>query len=386
MLTSCGLGSEVPDKFARVPDPRHPIMWPIAAGNKPIAGAQLPEANATLKVFSWAGRVGQRCLDDFSRVYQCRVELTTYSRMAQALARVSHGGDRFDVFMGAPTDLIGILVARSIIRPLNHGYIPNISEAWPVYANPYYDSHWQYTVPYTAYTTGIAWRKDHIDMDPYALLNGWEFPWLAKAVGKTAILDDYRESIALGLLNNNVTDLNSTDPLIIDQARDALLNLDRLVGLRTDNSVSKQLATARSWIHHAWSGQVVAAAKRLPRGVPVDVIGYWFPPDGAGPVANDTNTVLRGARNPVLAHLFLNFMLDHRNAMHNMAATGFMMPLRYATVPRLLHEGILPPSLTSAAVLPTYWDHGFKELQLLPPVDMLWRQAWNAALQAHHHT
>ena len=353
-------------------------MWPIAAGNKPIAGKQLPEANATLKVFSWAGRVGQRCLDDFSRVYQCRVELTTYSRMAQALARVSHGGDRFDVFMGAPTDLIGILVARSIIRPVNHSYIPNISEAWPVYANPYYDSHWQYTVPYTAYTTGIAWRKDHIDMDPYALLNGWEFPWLANAAGKTAILDDYRESIALGLLNNNVTDLNSTDPLIIDQARDALLNLDRLVGLMTDNSVSKQLATARSWIHHAWSGEVVAAAKRLPRGVPVDVIGYWFPPDGAGPVANDTNTVLRGARNPVLAHLFLNFMLDHRNAMHNMAATGFMMPLRYATVHRLIHGGILPPSLTSAAVLPTYWAHGFKELQLLPPVDMLWRQAWQA--------
>jgi spermidine/putrescine transport system substrate-binding protein len=358
-------------------------MWPIAAANKPIAGGQLPEANATLKVFGWAGRVGQRCLDDFSRAYRCRVELTTYASVPEALARVSSG--RFDVFMGAPTHLIGILVGRSIIQPLNHGYIPNISEAWPVYADPYYDSHWQYTVPYTAYTTGIAWRKDHIDMDPYTLPNGWEFPWLANAAGKTAILEDYRQSIGLGLLKNSVTDINSTDPLVINNARDALLNLDRLVSLSIDNKVRRQLATSRSWIHHAWSGQAVAAAKRLPRGVPVEVIGYWFPPDGAGPVANDTNTVLRGARNPVLAHLFLNFMLDHRNAMHNMAATGFMMPLTYASISRLLSEGVLPPSLASAAVVSTYWDHGLKELQILPAVDMLWRQAWQAVRRDSSH-
>jgi hypothetical protein len=88
--------------------------------------------------------------------------------------------------------------------------------------------------------------------------------------------------------------------------------------------------------------------------------------------------VLRGARNPVLAHLFLNFMLDPGNAIQNMAATGFIQPLTYASVPRLVHDGILPASLTSAAVMPTYWDHGLKELQFVPAVDMLWRQAWRA--------
>jgi hypothetical protein len=29
-------------------------------------------------------------------------------------------------------------------------------------------------------------------------------------------------------------------------------------------------------------------------------------------------------------------------------------------------------------VVSTFWGHGFKELQLLPAVDMLWRQAWNS--------
>ena len=158
------------------------------------------------------------------------------------------------------------------------------------------------------------------------------FPWKAASKGKTAVLDDYRESIGLALLrDNDRSAINSSDPLLINQARDALLDLDKLVGLRIDNDTAAQLASGQTWIHHAWSGQVVAAAKKLPPDVPIGVLGYWFPPEGAGPVANDTNTILRGAQNPVLAHLFLNFMLARNNALHNIAATGFTQPLTYAT-------------------------------------------------------
>lgn len=390
-VSACDLVSAAPPTLRRPPEPKHPVVWPIAARNEPIPGGRRPEAHATLKVFSWEDRVSHRCLKDFSKAYRCRVELRTYTTMTQALRRVSHGRDRFDVFMGVPADVVGILVGRSILQPLNHSYIPNIAEAWRTFTDPYYDRHWRYTVPYTAYTTGIAWRKDHVDMDPYALRNGWDFPWRAKAVGKTAILNDYRESIVLALLRNNAGTantsgtVNSTDPLLINNARTALASLNGLVGLRIDNRTSVRLATAQSWIHHAWAGQAVAAVKRLPPGVPADVIGYWFPPDGTGPVANDTNTVLRGARNPVLAHKFLNFMLDPRNAMHNMAATGFIQPLTYASVPRLIHAGILPPSLTSAGITSSYWAHGLKEFQLLPAVSMLWWQAWRSVRRDSSH-
>jgi hypothetical protein len=137
------------------------------------------------------------------------------------------------------------------------------------------------------------------------------------------ILNDYRASISLGLLKDGVENIGTTDPLLIDNARRSLTNLARLVGLRIGNATSRQLASGQSWVHHAWSGQAVAAVRYLPGGVPAYAIGYWFPPAGNGPVANDTNTVLRGAKNPVLAHLFLNFMLERANVMHNIAATGY---------------------------------------------------------------
>ena len=48
------------------------------------------------------------------------------------------------------------LIEGKLVQPLNHSYIPNITQAWSDFTNPFYDQGWQYTVPYTIYTTGIV--------------------------------------------------------------------------------------------------------------------------------------------------------------------------------------------------------------------------------------
>ncbi len=62
-------------------------------------------------------------------------------------------------------------------------------------------------------------------------------------------------------------------------------------------------------------------------------------------MANDTNTVLASASNPVLAHLFLNYLEDLPNALENISYNGYMQPLAGVTPQRLIKEKILPPSL-----------------------------------------
>ena len=49
---------------------------------------------------------------------------------------------------------------------------------WPSYSNPgpYYDQEWRYTVPYTIYTWGVAYRRDLVT-DDSAAEQGWEIPW-----------------------------------------------------------------------------------------------------------------------------------------------------------------------------------------------------------------
>ena len=180
--------------------------------------------------------------------------------------------------------MLGPLVASKLIQPLNHSYIPNIGQAWPDFTNPFYDQGWQYTVPYTIYTTGIAWRKDLVDLNPYTLRNPWkEMFFQPKYKGKIAILDDYRESPSLALMMNGIYDLNTTSKAQIDLARQTLQDLDSAVNLIIDNNDYTEVPNGQTWIHHAWSGDMAAAASYMPKGVNVDVVGYWFPKRRQGP-------------------------------------------------------------------------------------------------------
>jgi spermidine/putrescine transport system substrate-binding protein len=206
--------------------------------------------------------------------------------------------------------------------------------------------------------------------------NPWAMPWQGKYKGRVAILDDYRESISLGLMKNGIFNLNTTDFGQIATSRKALEELSSLVNVRIDNNDYTEVPDGDTWIHHAWSGDMAAAASYMPKGVPVDVVGYWFPTDGRGPVANDTNVVLGSATNPVLAHLFVNYFLDLNNALENISFNGYMQPLTGVTPKVLVKEQILPPSLMSTVVLPSYFRRGIGELQLPVDADALWQQAW----------
>jgi spermidine/putrescine transport system substrate-binding protein len=201
-------------------------------------------------------------------------------------------------------------------------------------------------------------------------------PWQGKYKGKVAILDDYRESISLGLMKNGIFNLNTTDRSQIALSRQSLQDLTNLVNVRIDNNDYTEVPTGEVWIHHAWSGDMASAQYYMPKGVPVRNVGYWFPPDGRGPVANDTLTIQRGASNPVLAHLFLDYLLDLPNVLENISFNGYMQPLTAVTPQRLVKEQLLPKSLISTAVLPSYFRRGVGELQLPVDADADWQQSW----------
>jgi spermidine/putrescine transport system substrate-binding protein len=358
-----------------LPRPNNPVTWPLSKDNAAIKSGLAPEQNATLRLFNWVAYINPDCLKAFGKKYNCKVEVTTFQNMDAALAKLRSGQLNFDVFF--PTvDVMAQLVYGKLIQPLNHSYIPNITQAWPDFTNPFYDGKWQYTVPYTIYTTGIAWRKDHVDENPYTMANPWAMPWQAKYKNRVAILDDARESISLGLMKNGNFNLNTTNPNQITAAGKAIEDLARLTNVHVDNNDYTEVPSGQIWIHHAWSGDIAAAPSYMPKGVNVDVVGYWFPPDGRGPVGNDTISILRGAPNPVLAHLFLNYMLDLNNVLTNISFNGYMQPINGVTPQRLVKEQILPPSLMSTVVLPSYFRRGVMELQIPVPANALWEQAW----------
>jgi spermidine/putrescine transport system substrate-binding protein len=361
--------------LGQLPRPDAPVRWPTYADNAAIASGLQPEQNATLKVFNWVAYINRAVVANFEKKYNCKVDITTFNTMEDALSKLNTGDLAFDVFV--PTiDVLGPMVAAKQLRPINHSYIPNIDLAWKTFRNPFYDEDWQYTVPYTIYSTGIAWRNDHVSGSPTNLANPWDFVWQGQYKGKVAILDDYRESISLGLMKNGITDLNTTDIPSLTLAEKSLLDLAHLTDVHIDNNDYTNIPSGQMWIHHSWSGDIAASAYYMPKGVPVEVVSYWCPADGRGPVSNDCMAVLAGGKNPVLAHLFLNYFLDTDNALENISYNGYMQPIAGVTSKRLIQEKILPPSLASTVVLESNVDRGLRQLELPATARQTWQQDW----------
>jgi spermidine/putrescine transport system substrate-binding protein len=374
MLAGCSTtnpaaGSGIPP----LPRQDKPVKWPVYSDNRPIASGMAREEGATLQLYNWVAYINESVIKSFCKKHNCRYSLTTYNTMEEALAKMASGELRVDVFF--PTvDVLGQLIAAKLIRPLNHTYIPNMANAWPDYRNPFYDQEWQYTTPYSIYTSGMAWRKDKVNLSP-----SWNMPWQgAPYSGKVAVLDDDRETISLALLRAGIFDLNTTSTPQIRAAGRALQNLATLTNVRIDNNDYTDVPTGKTWIHHAWSGDMASSYQYLPKGTSIDTIGYWFPANQKGPVANDLMVNATGGDNPVLAHKFIDYMLNVDNALNNYSYVGYMQPLNEVTPSRLISEKLLPAQLTSTVVLPHYFRHGLFQLELPPAVNAVWESTWNS--------
>ena len=357
-----------------VPLPRQnfPVKWPIFSDNKPIASGLAPETGATLQIYNWVAYINEATIKSFCKKYNCKYSLTTFNTIEEAIAKLGSGQLKFDIFF--PTvDYMGPLVEAKLIRPLNHSYIPNMANTWPDYHSPFYDVGAQYTMPYSIYTTGMAWNKSKVNLTP-----SYDMPWQSSAYkGKVAILDDYREGISLALMKNGNFDLNTTDTAQIQAAGKALQDLSSLTKVRIDNNDYTDVPSGKTYVHHSWSGDMATAGSYLAKGVTIDDIGYWFPSDHKGPVANDLMVNLTGGANPVLSHLFINYFLDTNNALDNYSYYGYMSPLNGVTPQRLIAEKLLPPQLTSTVVLPSYFRNGLFQLELPPAANAVWESTWN---------
>jgi spermidine/putrescine transport system substrate-binding protein len=127
-----------------------------------------------------------------------------------------------------------------------------------------------------------------------------------------------------------------------------------------------------------WSGDMVNAQSYLPAEVSPDVLRFWFPEDGKGMVDNDLMVVLKSGKNPVLAHLFIDHMLDPEVAKQNFSAIGYQPPQVSINPDSLVADGFIPENLRSAIVKQDYFDKGYRLLELDAANDAAWHNVWRA--------
>ena len=174
-----------------------------------------------------------------------------------------------------------------------------------------------------------------------------------------------------------IQDLNTEDAAIIAKAGNDLSQLTSISNVKVDITDYQTLPEGKSWLHHAWSGDLVSAALYyMPKNTPPTVLSFWGP-DAGGVVQNDLLWVLANSKKPVLAHAFLNFLLDRKNAYDNMVQyVGYTPPQNTIDADSLVKQGLIPKSLAPAVLRPDQFANNQELLALSVEGSKLWQNAW----------
>jgi spermidine/putrescine transport system substrate-binding protein len=266
ILAACskpGTGSPVPsgsrNPLEVPPSPKNPVKWPLYG--QAIADDTPIETNVTLQVYNWGYYLWPALFHRFEdqyKKYNVKVELTTFNNEEEAVQKLKSGAIKPDVTF--PTVyVVGQQIVSELLQPLNHNLVPNMAaNCWDQFQNPWYDQEWQYTVPYVVWTTGIGYRRDHID-DALATSSQYDLLWNPKYKGKVAFYDTEQNAIAMSLLKNGYTDVNTGDAAAIGVAKDDLIKLVTDSNARIANDDYSTVPADQIWTTQSWSGDIVAA-------------------------------------------------------------------------------------------------------------------------------
>jgi len=357
--------------------PDNPVKWDIGDDNKPIADGLAPEKGATLQLYSYADYTGPDAVKSFQDKYGVQVQISTFNDTDEAITKIRGGNVNYDLYFPS-YDQISRLVTGKLIAPLNHSYIPNIKNVWPNFTNPWYDQEWRYTTPYTIYTTGVGWRNDQVPANVAGLKNPYDVLWDPQYRGKTAVIDDWHTAMSMVLLRQGITDVNTSSEADLKVVGEQLNAMVAATSPKVTITMYNDLPAGQLGVSQMWSGDIINAQSYLPEGTSTDILQYWFPPDGKGLVDNDLMVVLRSGKNPVLAHLFINHMLEPEVAMQNFSAIGYQPPQNSITADSLIAEEFIPENLRTAIVKPEYFDAGYRLLELDTANQDAWQKVWQA--------
>jgi spermidine/putrescine transport system substrate-binding protein len=353
LLQSCGGSSSSAGKNAKS----------IKDGLKPEVGP--------LRIFDYDSYINPEIISSFESKYGVKVDVTTFTTDDEAISKLSSGAVDIDLHHSAATSTLFKLVDSGLIQPLNKTYLTNIGNVVASLRDPFYDKGGVYSVPYTVFGTGIGFRADKVD--PASV--SWDTMWDPQYKGVASILDDVRDGLTMAMMRKGLTDVNTSDPAVIKQAGADLSDLTNLMNIKVEIEGYHTIPEGATTVAQTWTGDMLTALNYLPAGTTSDVLGYWLPNPAL--VNSDTMCVMSKAKNPVLAHLFIDYLLDKDNAITNFKFVGYQPAIDGIDGQYLIDQGLVPENLRSCVMSSDQIGKGYRSLQLTPEVEALWNDAWS---------
>ncbi len=276
-----------------------------------------------LYIYTWSDYIDPQLVAAFEKQYDCQVKIDTFDTNEAMYAKLRVGSGGYDLIFPS-TFFIKMLADNKMIQPLNHDLLPNVAKNFDArFRDKIYDGSLTYTVPYTVFYTGIAYRKDKTP----GLKPSWHLYEDAAFKGRATLIGDMHMTIGAALKTLGHS-LNSTNVVELEQARDLVITWKTNIARFENEAYKTGLASGEFLLCMAYSGDIVQVQEESPD------VTFVYPAEGY-PCSCDEMAIPSSARNAELAHHFINFVYDPDWAARNICYTGFCSPVApaYAKLP-----------------------------------------------------
>ncbi|HEX5192687.1 MAG TPA: extracellular solute-binding protein [Solirubrobacteraceae bacterium] len=315
-----------------------PVTLPIYSDNKPIPSGRSPE-KGPLVIYDWSDYLSPAVVKSFEQRYGVSAQVTNFASIDEAINKIASGAVKADVWVPDANRVLQLAQAK-LIQPINHSYIPNLDNAIPAAADPFYDRGARYSTPNFINLYGIGWRNDLIKIDPGSLSNPWDVFWQVPSDTPIGLVNaDPEDALLMAYLRDGAKNFDSWSHAQIEAATAAL---QKLKGAKWQYTAFQPLASRIEKLAYCFNGDMVQIPHYLPKGTPLSSVSFYFPPNGHGYIINDMWVIPRHAAHPVLAHLFMNHFLELESAIANFRDEGYQTMLKGLTKEKLKAAKVAP--------------------------------------------
>lgn len=266
------------------------------------------ERKPTLHIYNWSDYIDPELVAAFEEQEDCKVVIDTFDDNETLLAKLMAGAKGYDVIFPS-SYVVPVLKRNNLIQRLDMEKLPNVKANFDdKYETVLHEDTFMFSIPYAFSITGIAYRNDkNIKEVPMS----WDFLLSPSVQQKICILNDIREMLGIGLKRNGFS-VNSLNEEHLTKATEYAKIL-KAAARRLDNSEYRVgLANGTFYAAIGYNSDVLQVKQENP-----DIAIEFFVPEEGSTCCWDEMCITTFSEQSDLAHKFIDFLYDARNAAQN---------------------------------------------------------------------
>ncbi len=289
-------------------------------------------AEQRLNFLNWQDYIGETTLADFRARTGVRVNQSYFATNDELFAKLKAGNQGYDVIVPS-NEFVERMRAADMLEPLNPARIPNLANIEESFRTAAWDPAPRHSVPYTWLVLGIGYRRSRVQGTP----DSWK--WLFDSdlyKGRIALLTDAADLIRLGAKYMGKS-LVGVDAATAQAVADMLGRQKPNIRRFHEDDGQDLLLAGEVDLALEYNGDI---AQRMREDPDIDFV---VPREGSL-INADTLAIPKGAKDPELAHAFIDFLLDAE------VGRGISETILYPT-PNAAARALMPPDYAANPVI-----------------------------------